>query len=40
MNLGEKFNSVSHLIGSALSIAGLSILLMVAVLQDEALLHG
>ena len=32
---GEKFNSVSHLIGSAFSISGLSILVTVAVMQGD-----
>ena len=35
MYQGEKFNSVTHLIGSALAIAGLSILVTIAVLQDD-----
>lgn len=32
---GERFNSVTHLVGSALSISGLSILLTLAVLQGD-----
>lgn len=32
---GEKFNSVSHLIGAAFSISGLSILVTVAALQGD-----
>lgn len=35
MYYGEKLNSVTHLIGAALSIAGLSILVTVAVLQGD-----
>lgn len=34
---GEKFNSVTHLIGAALAIAGLSILVTIAVLQRDLL---
>lgn len=34
---GERFNSVSHLVGSALAIAGLSILVTIAVLQRDVL---
>ena len=32
---GEKFNSVTHLVGAALAVAGLSILVTVAVLQGD-----
>jgi hemolysin III len=34
---GEKFNSVTHLVGAALAIAGLSILVTIAVLQRDLL---
>lgn len=37
MYSGEKFNSVTHLIGAALAIAGLSILVTIAVLQRDLL---
>lgn len=33
---GERFNSVTHLVGSALSVAGLSILVTLAVAQGDA----
>ena len=33
---GEKFNSVTHLVGAALAVSGLSILVTVAVLQGDA----
>lgn len=36
MYQGEKFNSVTHLIGAALAIAALSILVTVAALQGDA----
>lgn len=34
---GERFNSVTHLVGAALAIAGLSILVTIAVLQRDLL---
>lgn len=37
MYQGEKFNSVTHLVGAALAIAGLSILVTIAVLQRDLL---
>ena len=36
MYQGEKFNSVTHLVGAALAVSGLSILVTVAVLQGDA----
>lgn len=36
MYSGEKFNSISHLIGALLAIAGLSILVVIASLQGDA----
>lgn len=35
MYQGERFNSVTHLVGAALAIAGLSILVTIAVLQRD-----
>lgn len=35
MYYGEKFNSVTHLIGSTLSVSGLSILVTIAVVQGD-----
>ena len=32
---GEKFNSITHLVGSALSVAGLSVLVTLAVVQGD-----
>lgn len=37
MYYGEKFNSITHLVGAALALAGLVVLVVVASLQGEAL---